>query len=267
MAAATRRTKAAHIAALLIAVLTLLAWHARDASATQSAKLNVALVPEHLGRDTTIVLGFQIATPLGRIPPPLTAFDLRYPANLGIVTSGLGLATCEPATLEALGPEGCPPDSLIGHGSALAEIPLGPEIIHETGQITTWMAPIQEGHLRVLFYAEARSPIYAQLIFTGLVLEAPPPFGGSLDTNVPPVPTLPEAPDAAVVQMRATIGPKNVTYYERSHGKTIAYQPNGIRLPETCPRHGFPFAATFNFLDGTHTTINTSVPCPADKTA
>jgi hypothetical protein len=118
------------------------------------------------------------------------------------------------------------------------------------------------GHLGLLFYAQGTSPISAQLIFTSLILEAPAPFGGSLNTRIPVIPSLPEAPDAAVVQMRSTIGPMNITYYQRSHGKRIAYQPNGIVLPNNCPRRGFPFAATFAFLDGTHASSHTTVPCP-----
>ena len=179
------------------------------------------------------------------VPPPLTALDLFYPANLGLINSGLGLATCSPQTLEALGPEGCPPDSLMGHGSALVEIPLGPEIISETGQITTWLGPVQEGHLALLFYAQGETPIAAQLIFTSQVLEAPLPYGGNLATKIPLIPGLPEAPNAAVVQMHTTIGSQGVTYYTHSHGQRISYHPNGLRLPHQCPHHGFPFAAAW----------------------
>jgi hypothetical protein len=251
-------------ASFLVLVLVLSIAPAAPARAEQSVKLDVALIPEKLGAGTTIDFSFHIATH-GRVPPPLTAVDLRYPANIGLITSGLGLATCEPAALEALGPEGCPRNSLMGYGSALVEIPVGPEIIRETGRITTWMGPIRNGHLGLLFYAEGNEPVYAQLVFTSLVLEAPPPYGGRLDTNIPVIEGLPESPDAAVVQMRSTIGPMHITYYQRSHGKTIAYQPTGLRLPTSCPRGGFPFAATFAFLDGTRASADTAVPCPTRR--
>jgi hypothetical protein len=240
-------------------------WLAIPAAAGQSVKLTVALSPERLGAGTTIDFSFQIATPHGSVPPPLTALDLRYPANIGLITSGLGLATCEPAALKALGPEGCPADSLMGYGSALVEIPFGPVIIQETGHLTTWMAPIQNGHLGLLFYAEGNTPVQADLIFTSLVLEATAPYGGRLDTKIPVIEGLPGGPDAAVLRMRSTIGPMHITYYQRSHGKTIAYQPNGLRLPQSCPHGGFPFAATFAFLDGTHASARTSVPCPVHR--
>jgi hypothetical protein len=252
-------------ARLLALMLALMIPPATPALAAQSVKLAVSLTPERLGAGTTIIFSFQIAAPPGQVPPPLTAIDLLYPANIGLITSGLGLATCEAATLETLGPEGCPPDSLMGHGRAVVEIPVGPEIIHETGQITTWMAPIEEGHLQLLFYAEGRTPVSAQLIFTGRVLEAPTPFGGSLDTRIPIIPSLPGAPTAAIVQMHATIGPQDITYYHQSHGKQTSYHPTGITLPDHCPHPGFPFAATFAFLDGTQTSAHTNVPCPARR--
>jgi len=250
---------------LLLSPLALTPSTAPAAAATAlapSVKLTAGFTPERLGRGTTLGFDFRITTPHGRVPPSLTGLDLRYPANVGLIDSGLGLATCSPVTLEALGPEGCPPDSLMGHGSALVEIPVGPEIIRETGHITTWLGPVQDGHLALLFYADGKSPVSAQLIFTSQVLEAAPPYGGNLDADIPIIPGLPEAPNAAVTQMHATIGSQGVTYYTHTHGKTIPYHPDGLRLPHTCPRGGFPFAATFTFSDGGRANARTSVPCP-----
>jgi hypothetical protein len=192
----------------------------------------------------------------------LRAVDFRYPAKLGLLTSGLGLTSCTPTILEEVGPEGCPRNSLVGHGDAIVEIPIGPEIIRETGQITTWMGPVSNGHVSLLFYAEGHTPVSAELIFTGTILEAGAPFGGQLDTSIPVIPSLPGAPNAAVIEMHATIGPQNVTYFRHTHGKLTPYQPEGLRLPHTCPHGGFPFAATFAFQDGTHTTTHTTVTCP-----
>jgi hypothetical protein len=250
----------------LIVLLALSACPTAAASATApSVKLKVALTPERLGQGTTLEFDFQITTPHGRVPPPLTTLELRYPANLGLINSGLGLATCSPATLEVLGPEGCPPDSLMGHGSALVEIPIGPEIVHETGHITTWLGPVQDGHLALLFYADGESPVSAQLIFSSLVLEAAPPYGGNLATNIPIIPGLPEAPNASVVQMHATIGSQGITYYTHSHGRRIPYRPDGLRLPHTCPHGGFPFSATFAFSGGARTSTRATVPCPTKQ--
>ena len=209
-----------------------------------------------------MIFGFKIATPNGTVPPPLIGMDLLYPAHIGLVTSELGLKNCTTPILEELGPEGCPADSLMGYGTALVEIPFSPEIIHETAQITTWMGPLKNGELQLLFNAEGRTPVYSQLVFPGIVTHAQPPYGGRLNTSIPVIESLPEAAHPAVTQMQATIGPMHITYYLHVRGNVIAYHPTGLSLPTKCPHHGFKFAATFSFLDGTHATAHDTVPCP-----
>jgi hypothetical protein len=252
--------KAARTTRLLLAAsLALAIPPATSAIASDTAKLNVSLTPETLGAGTTISFDLRIIASQGEIPPPLTKIDLLYPANLGLIASGLGLSTCSGAELETKGR--CPANALMGYGSALAEIPFE-EVIFERARITTWMAPIENGHLQLLFLAKAGTPVSSEIIFTSLLLGAKPPFGGSLATTVPLVPTIPEGPDVAITQLATTLGPMHITYYETFHGKRVAYHPQGIRLPHTCPHGGFPFAATLAFLDGTHASAHTSVPCP-----
>jgi hypothetical protein len=38
-------------------------------------------------------------------------------------------------------------------------------------------------------------------------------------------------------------------------------------LPDRCPRGGFPFEATFTFLDHSITNARTVVPCPRSRKA
>ena len=71
----------------------------------------------------------------------MTEVNLRYPENLGVATSGLGLATCTAARLEASGPDDCPADSVMGIGNAIAEFPIGPEIVHESAPVSIFRAP------------------------------------------------------------------------------------------------------------------------------
>ncbi len=263
-----RGRPSAQLLALLALTLIAILASAPPAFASQSATLEVHLNPERLGAGTTVSFAFQITTPNGHVPSPLSTLDFRYPAKLGLLTSGLGLTTCTPIVLEEIGPEGCPNNSLVGYGNALVEMPIGPEIIRERGQITTWMGPVANGHVSLLFYAEGKTPVYSEVIFTGIILDARTPFGGQLNTSIPVIPSLPGAPNAAVITMHATIGPQNITYYRRTPGGMLTpYHPEGLRLPHTCPHGGFPFAATFTFQDGTHTTTHTTVACPRHQTA
>lgn len=137
---------------------------AGPALASPSVTLTASLTPERLGHPTTIGFGFDIAAPAGRVPPPLTELDIRYP-GLGIGASGLGLETCAARTLEARGPAGCPSNSRMGYGSVLAEIPIGPEIVKENADVAIVRAPRQNGHTALLFYAEGITPVDAQIVF------------------------------------------------------------------------------------------------------
>jgi hypothetical protein len=232
------------------------------ASAAQRVELGVRLSPERLGAGTTIEFSTQISASGKLVPSPLRKLDFRYPARIGLLTSGLGRASCTATALEELGKRGCPANALVGLGSALLAIQVGREVVHEVGVISIWMGPVFNDEFQLLFYASAVRPVSEQLVFGGLLEEADPPFGGSLDTQIPAIPWNPEAPPASIVRFTARIGPHNITYYRRVGAREIPYRPEGLRLPHFCPRGGFPFAGTFTFMDGTTTTTQTSVPCP-----
>ncbi|MHB1468580.1 MAG: hypothetical protein ACYCX7_05425, partial [Solirubrobacteraceae bacterium] len=115
------------------------------------------------------------------------------------------------------------------------------------------------------FYAEGKRPVVTDIVFSGILLPAGEPFGGKVSIGVPLVSTLPGAPYVSVVRLRATIGPEQVTYYERHGGLTFAYKPLGILMPASCPHGGFPFAAAFTFSDETTAHARTDARCPAKR--
>lgn len=227
-----------------------------------AVKLSAAFSPLALGRRTTLEFGFELSVPSGTVPPPLTGIELHYPTNLGLGLSGLGLANCDAATLQSVGPRGCSPNAVMGFGEVFTGVVFGSEIVSETAPITILRAPNQEGRLAVLFYAEGTTPVDARIVFPGLLLASPAPFGGVVNIGVPLVETLPGAPYISVIRLRSTIGPKRVVYYERVAGRTLAYRPPGILLPKRCPHGGFPFSAGFGFADGSHLAARTSIACP-----
>jgi len=216
--------------------------------------MSATFEPERLGKATAISFGFQIGTP-GQAPTPLRAVSIAYPRNLGLATSGLGLAPCQPAVLQALGPPACPANSLMGSGSARIELQIGPILVQEKVSLTLLAGPSSDGYLHLLLYASGAYPVEA-IIVAGAVL-----LPGRLSVTVPPIPSLPEAPYVSLAQLRLTLG-GNLTYYETVKGQSVPYHPAGIGLPQKCPRGGFAFAARFAFLDGSHSRARTAVPCP-----
>jgi hypothetical protein len=239
---------------LVALALAFCAWGPAGALAAPKAKMSAIFTPERLGRATTISFGFQIGTE-GHAPVALRAVSIAYPRNLGLATSGLGVAPCRPDALEALGPSACPANSLMGSGAALIELQIGPILVQEKVGLTLLAGPSSDGYLHLLIYASGTHPVEAIVIASAVLLP------GHLSITVPPIPSLPEAPYVSLAQLRMTLG-GNLTYYETVKGESVPYRPAGVGLPQTCPRGGFSFAATFAFLDGSRSRAETAVPCP-----
>jgi len=258
----TRRARAHPLAALALA-LALCACPPAPAHAGQTVTLKTSFHPDRLGARTTIELGFTVHSTIpGRAPAPLTDVDLQLPAGLGLASSTLGLANCEPAALLARGPAGCPANARIGFGSALIAVPTENESVLEEGNLTALVGEPNSEHLEVLFYAEGRSPVAAQLVFPGQILDDSGPFSGRLNAAIPLIPTWPGGGDIVVTRMTFTIGPLGLTYYRRVLARIVPFRPRGIVVPRRCPRGGFPFRVDIAFLDGSRAGATSAVPCP-----
>lgn len=262
----TPRTFAAALlgVALSLTLAAALAYPLAMAGASETAKFTAAFSPYRLGRSTTLKLDLKlgVAGESDGLPSPVTRFALRIPANLELIGSSLGLAICESSTLLASGSLGCSPNARLGYGSAEIKVPVGPEPVEEAASIEAEMGPPVGGEIGVLLYAEAGTPVAAQLIFPGVLFGNGSKGGQSLSTSVPLIPTLPGAPDISMVSMNLSLGPEHLTYYEQVHGRTVAYRPEGIALPSHCPRGGFKFASEIAFLDGSTASATSTVPCP-----
>ncbi len=243
--------------ALLIAIGACSA--ASSARAAESAKLDVGLSPERLSAGTTISFGFQIQAPGGELPAALTTLDVGLPPGMGVDTSGL--VTCARSILNADGPKGCSADAWVGGGSVKVQVPLGEVVRPEIAKLTVFNGPRQGGRTTLLFYAAGRLPIATQLVFSGVIVSGPK--GQRIEASIPLIPTLPNTPDAAIVEMKATLGTRQRTYYRTvAGGRRLRIDPKGATLPGRCPAGGFPFSAEFHFNDGSGAEATSSVPCP-----
>jgi hypothetical protein len=249
--------------ALFIAALVVCACAPASGQAAQRVAFKLHFVPNRPGGSTTVVSEILVSTSTGRVPSPVTSVSVHLPSGIGLAGSELGLSTCSIAMMEFAGPEHCPANSMIGQGSALSEVPFGPVIVREGASITAYLTQPVEGHTSMLFYADAETPVSAQIIFPAVLLPARKPLGSAfLNTLVPITPTLPLAPDVSVVRIRTVLGPLHLTYYKWVHKRKVPYHPVGILIPAHCPVGGFRFSATLSFLDGSTSTGRSVVPCP-----
>jgi hypothetical protein len=201
---------------------------------------------------------------------PLTEVRFEYPQSLGLISSGLGLATCtRPASdfaqvlIEASGLGGCPLNSVMGYGTARAIVRLvGGQAIPEYATVTLLAGPIVHGRLGLVVYVDGERPFGAKLAFAGEVRGAPAPYGGALAVRMPVAPGLSGLATVSLVDLRITIGSHAIRYHERRGGRTVSYRPQGIGLPTSCPRHGFRFRAEVAFADGSRRSARSTTPCP-----
>jgi hypothetical protein len=246
-----------------VAAAPLLALAPASALAVPEVTLHAGFHPERLGASTTLNLRIQVAPGAEAVPPPLVHAELRYPAGLDVQLSGLGIDECTAATLETAGIGACPVDSIMGEGQAIAEFLIAHHIVREVASLTAVRTTEHEGHLTMLLYLYDETAVSAQLILTTQLLPAGGPFAGLVDIEIPLVQSLPGTPDVSVSEIQLALGPETLTYSELLDGKIIHYIPQGINLPKRCPRGGFPFAVNLDFLDGSHASARTAVPCPA----
>jgi hypothetical protein len=225
------------------------------ASAGPQASLAASFTPKHLGEPTTVTFALNIDPPPEATPPPLSQIDFSYPGNLGFATSGLGLAACDPARLQAEGGQACPANSRMGGGSATVEVVFGAEVIDEHVVLELFAAPSPDGYVHLAIVARGKEPVEARIVITGVLL------AGELQISVPVVPGLPGAPDVAIKQIRASLGGP-LTYYEQVHGHLVAYRPKGIGLPDSCPRGGWRLGARLSFRNGQQSRAGTVIACP-----
>lgn len=244
------------------ACLALLLLESAVALAAQTVKLNVRFQPDKPGARTTIHFGFTVAGPGGSVPSPVVSLALRMPENMGLATTTLGEASCNPRPLLEDGLAGCSENARLGFGDAVAVVPLREHPVYERASLTALMGPPLTDHVQVLFYAEGLTPVFAQFVFPGVLVSDKRPFGDRINTTIPLVAPWPEGPNIALTSFSSTIGPLHLTYHRQVSGKRIAYRPHGLMIPRRCPRGGYPFAAILTFEDSSTTEAITHVHCP-----
>jgi hypothetical protein len=201
---------------------------------------------------------------------PLTEVRFAYPRNIGLVSSGLGLATCtRPASDFAqvliVAPRlgGCSPNAVMGYGTALALVRLtNGQVIREYASVTVLSGPIEHGRLGLVVYVDGQHPFGAKLAFAGEIGGAPAPYGGALTVRMPIVPGLEELATISLVELRITIGSHAIRYYEHRGGRLVSYHPEGVGLPARCPARGFRFRAEVRFADHSSRSAKSTTPCP-----
>jgi hypothetical protein len=231
------------------------------ANAEETLHVRAAFTPNGLGVPTNVSGGVIIGSTTGGLPSPTTKVSIIGPAGMSLNLQGTG--TCNPLALEAAGPNACPVDSTAGAGGGIGAVQLGQQVIEAPFTLNLFRGPSEDGHVVVLMYANATSPVSVQLVFRAQVLPQAPPYGLGFSFVIPPIPTLPGASNVSVLSAHLSIGATNVAYFQKVHGKRKLVHVKGIITPKRCPSGGFPVQTQTSFEDGTTLAGKTTIPCPA----
>jgi hypothetical protein len=228
------------------------------ARASPTLSFHANLTPDALGVPTNISATAQFNSITSQ--NPVTKVTVYVPPGFTEDLNGVGI--CTAATLEQLGPSGCPATSRAGFGGGVARLELPGETIHEPFTVDLFIASRDRRHLSFLAYAHGSSPASVELLLKAREIPAPRPYGLGFSIEVPPLPTIPGATDTSIESAFVTLGSPNVAYYKTVGGRRALVHVKGLIAPTSCPRGGFPFQGQIFFADGTSSASQALVPCP-----
>ncbi len=252
---ARRNVIAIAVLGLFLAVAAAAAWAAvpppEPVRSETVAGIKPSFSPDKLGARTSATFSIHFSGGTEGIPQPVKKAVVQLPAGLGLqFPATLG---CTRAHLLAHGPKGCPPNSLIGHGHALAEIQLGAVPQTEEATVTAFVGPLQNGQPTIEVLGQGYTPLTRKVVFTMTLMPDHKPYWAKLVGTIPPVPTIPLEPNASVINFSLTIG---------IAGRAKQAGSIGIFVPKHCPSGGFPWAAEFTYADGSVGESTAKSPCP-----
>ena len=198
---------------------------------------------------------FTITDPAAPAPLQLTRTLLRFPK--GAVVNGRRFPKCKIEALRARGPRACPRGSKLGSGTARGAAP--PIVDNVNAKVTLYNGAGGGQAPSIIIYT---IPDLGPIITLEGALKSSrgSPYGYVLDVTVPPIKTLPSAPDASVTFFDVTTRDLTV----RRRGRTIHY----IDSPVLCDGTFFLLDGAFSYQGGvTHTvferfTLDGGPRCP-----
>jgi hypothetical protein len=215
-----------------------------------AATIKPSFSPDRLGAKAALTFTVIFTGGEFGVPSPVRRAVVHFPPGLSLNIPHL--RSCTKAQLQARGAAGCPRQSLIGMGHALADIHAGEGIEREEAKVWTFTGPLQGGNPTIELLGQGYTPLDERVVLTGTVLQDKAPYGEKLVMSVPPIPSIPLEPDASTAFFTITVG--GARYRE--------HDPNTVLVPSSCPAGGFPFAAEFTYADGSTSTSTATIPCP-----
>jgi hypothetical protein len=209
-----------------LAALAALALVTNTALAAVGVKATYSFSPTKANKSAGVKVSIESSDPAAEQPPIMNRIQIKFPA--GGKWNGPKFPKCSINTLNSKGPTGCPSGSKIGTGNGVGYAK--PVVTDPVKAKLT----IFNGGSQILVYA---FPDLGPTFVTPCKIVG----GYNLDCQIPPIKTLPSAPDASVGTVKTNNPAKSI----RKGGKKIGI----VVTPKKC-KGSWKSSATFSFTTG-----------------
>jgi hypothetical protein len=185
---------------------------------------------------------FSITDPSAPAPLQLRNTTLRFPK--GAKVNGRFFPKCKFTAIVARGPKACPKGSKLGGGRARGAAPPIVDSVAATVQLFNGV-PVGKDPTLIIYSLPDLGPV---LTMQGVLKSSNSgKYGYVLSVDIPPIKTLPSAPDASVTFFDSTV--KNLSV---KRGKR---RINYIDSPVLCDGTYFLLDGAFNYVGGVSNTV------------
>ena len=218
---------------------------ASAAYAAVTVSFSATMSPNKANKPAGLNVDIKSSDPAAEQPPIMNRIVIKF--DRGGKFNPSKFKRCRLASLQAKGPKGCPSGSKIGTGNGIGMAkPVGTDPVN--GKLTLFNGARVGGRDTIFVY------VFPDLGPTFVSVGKISKSGGryTLDFNIPPIKTLPSAPDASVVSVKTKTPVKRVR-----KGKKRFYL---IIAPKTC-KGTWKGTGTFYFTTGETQTVPFSQKC------
>jgi hypothetical protein len=228
----------------LLATVGVLAL-AGAAYAAVTVTFSATMKPNKANKPAGLYVDIKSADPAAEQPPIMNRIVIKF--DKGGKFNSSKFKRCTLAKLQARGPNGCPSGSKIGTGNGIG---MAKPVVTDpvNGRLTLFNGARVGGRDTVLVY------VFPDLgpTFVSVGKISKPGGRYTLDFNIPPIKTLPSAPDASVVSVKTKTPVKKVRKGKRRFYLIVA--------PKTC-KSTWKGTGTFYFTTGETQTVPFSQKC------
>jgi hypothetical protein len=216
------------------------------AYAAVAVTFSATMSPNKANKPAALSVDIKSSDPAAEQPPIMNRIVIKF--NKGGKFDAKRFKRCKLAALQARGPNGCPSGSKIGTGTGVG---MAKPVVTDpvNGKLTLFNGAKVGGRDTVLVY------VFPDLgpTFVSVGKISNPGGRYTLDFNIPPIKTLPSAPDASVVSVKTKTPIKKVR-----KGKKRYYL---ITSPKTCNGGTWKGTGTFYFTTGQTQTVPFTQKC------